>query len=304
MSNGTVTTQWEKINVNTLEVGTVTCTLSMTAPTPDGKDDQAVTTVGYVTAALADVAMATEDKAGYMSAADKRKLDAIEDSSNRYVHPVSSVVPGTYMTVTVNNLGHVIAGERPTTLAGYGIVDAQPAHVVLSSLVETVEGAEKQGSILTTSAHNLVDRIPLSPTVAELLRAETPAEIRTLLNIPVYSSTGLALATVASPAAASNLLGLPAVSEVGQALMTADSAQAAREAIGALSTLALEDLITVEYDELTEEFSVPVFGAYGRIEAEDGYICLGKYFGGLMIYWQNAGASVRIGFDRSIKHDR
>lgn len=301
MSNGTVTTQWERISVNALEVGEVTCTLAMTAPTPTGDDKQAVATVDYVTAALASVAMATGDHGGYMSAADKRKLDTMEASANRYVHPASGVVPGTYMTVTVNNLGHVIAGERPTTLAGYGIVDAQPAHIVLSSLVETVEGAEHQGSLLTTSAHNLVDRITVSPVVADVLKAETPEAIRTLLDLPTYSATGLALATADSPATAASILDLPAISEIGRALMTADSAQTAREAINAVGGLVLEDLVKVEYNEDTEEYTVPVFGAYGRLEAEDGYICLGKYFGGLMIYWKNSGASVRIGFDRSIK---
>ena len=41
-----------------------------------------------------------------------------------YVHPTSGVEAGTYKSVTVDNKGHVTAGTNPTTLAGYGIVDA------------------------------------------------------------------------------------------------------------------------------------------------------------------------------------
>lgn len=49
----------------------------------------------------------------------------IVDSTNtEYVHPDSGVTAGTYFKTTVNAQGHVTAGENPTTLAGFGIVDA------------------------------------------------------------------------------------------------------------------------------------------------------------------------------------
>lgn len=42
-----------------------------------------------------------------------------------YTHPNSGVTAGTYKSVTVNAQGHVTAGTNPTTLAGYGITDAE-----------------------------------------------------------------------------------------------------------------------------------------------------------------------------------
>lgn len=41
-----------------------------------------------------------------------------------YTHPTSGVTAGTYRSVTVNAQGHVTAGTNPTTLSGYGIMDA------------------------------------------------------------------------------------------------------------------------------------------------------------------------------------
>ncbi|MCF5721035.1 phage tail protein [Pseudomonas syringae] len=47
----------------------------------------------------------------------------------------TGIPAGTYRSVTVNKRGQVIAGTNPTTLAGYGITDAQPLAVLLSDLV-------------------------------------------------------------------------------------------------------------------------------------------------------------------------
>jgi hypothetical protein len=41
-------------------------------------------------------------------------------------HATSGATAGTYKSVTVNTYGHVTAGTNPTTLAGYGIIDAAP----------------------------------------------------------------------------------------------------------------------------------------------------------------------------------
>jgi hypothetical protein len=45
--------------------------------------------------------------------------------TNVYSHPNSGVAAGTYKSVTVNAQGHVTSGSNPTTLAGYGITDAE-----------------------------------------------------------------------------------------------------------------------------------------------------------------------------------
>ena len=70
------------------------------------------------------IAEATTSVAGLMSAADKAKLNGIAENANNYTHPNSGVSAGTYTSVTVNAQGHITAGTKPTTLAGYGITDA------------------------------------------------------------------------------------------------------------------------------------------------------------------------------------
>jgi phage-related tail fiber protein len=46
----------------------------------------------------------------------------------------SGVTAGTYRSVTVDTKGRVTAGTNPTTLAGYGITDAQPLNANLTSI--------------------------------------------------------------------------------------------------------------------------------------------------------------------------
>lgn len=51
---------------------------------------------------------------------------AITTSGTRTIsHADSGVTAGTYKSVTVNATGHVTAGSNPTTLSGYGIIDAK-----------------------------------------------------------------------------------------------------------------------------------------------------------------------------------
>ena len=46
----------------------------------------------------------------------------------------SGATAGTYQSVTVDAKGRVTAGTNPTTLAGYGITDAQPLDVDLTAI--------------------------------------------------------------------------------------------------------------------------------------------------------------------------
>ena len=59
---------------------------------------------------------ATVHDDGLMVKEDKAKLDSIEDKANKYVHPFSNVVPGSYLEVTTDGLGHVIYGNNPARL--------------------------------------------------------------------------------------------------------------------------------------------------------------------------------------------
>lgn len=64
------------------------------------------------------------------------------------------VSPGTYKSVTVNAKGIVTAGTNPTTLAGYGIVDAQP----LDSTLTTLSSYNANGFIVQTALDTFVGR--------------------------------------------------------------------------------------------------------------------------------------------------
>lgn len=56
--------------------------------------------------------------------------------TNVYTHPNSDVTAGTYKSVTVNAQGHVTGGSNPTTLAGYGITDAETKSDASAKLTE------------------------------------------------------------------------------------------------------------------------------------------------------------------------
>ena len=71
--------------------------------------------------------VATTSVAGFMSSADKAKLDGVSAGAGAYTHPTSGVTPGSYRVVSVDANGHVNGGLNPTTLSGYGITDATPS---------------------------------------------------------------------------------------------------------------------------------------------------------------------------------
>lgn len=56
---------------------------------------------------------------------EREKLSGISNNANNYEHPKSTVVAGDYTKTTVNEYGHIISGSNPTTLEGYGIVNAE-----------------------------------------------------------------------------------------------------------------------------------------------------------------------------------
>ena len=60
---------------------------------------------------------------GLMYATDYTKLQGIEEGANKYVHPKSGVTEGSYVSVTVNENGHVTSGTQgplPVGLGGTG----------------------------------------------------------------------------------------------------------------------------------------------------------------------------------------
>jgi hypothetical protein len=81
------------------------------------------------------------------------KIDIVSANSGRIVVNADSIdlasdiiaASGTYRSVTVDTYGRVTAGTNPTTLAGYGISNAQPLNSTLSAL-----------AALTTTANTFI----------------------------------------------------------------------------------------------------------------------------------------------------
>lgn len=74
--------------------------------------------------------------------------------TNVYSHPNSGVTAGTYKSVTVNAQGHITAGTNPTTLAGYGITDAETKGAASSALASAKEYTDTVASGKANTSHN------------------------------------------------------------------------------------------------------------------------------------------------------
>lgn len=79
----------------------------------------------------------------HFTAAERTKLNGIAANANNYTHPNSGVTAGTYKSVTVNAQGHITSGTNPTTLAGYGITDAETKGAANNALASAKEYADE-----------------------------------------------------------------------------------------------------------------------------------------------------------------
>jgi len=95
----------------------------------------------------------------HFTAAERTKLSGIATGANKYTHPNSGVTAGTYKSVTVNAQGHVTGGTNPTTLAGYGITDAEAKGSVNTHNTSTSAHNDIRTLIsdLTTKVNNFLD---------------------------------------------------------------------------------------------------------------------------------------------------
>jgi hypothetical protein len=88
-------------------------------------------------------------------------LDVGTASSSRIVVNADNIdlatvgTPGTYKSVTTDAYGRITAGTNPTTLAGFGIVDAQPLDATLTSLASF----NTNGILVQTSADTFTGRV-------------------------------------------------------------------------------------------------------------------------------------------------
>lgn len=100
-----------------------------------------------------------------------------------YTHPNSDVPAGTYKSVTVNAQGHVTAGTNPTTLAGYGITDAESKGAANSALTSAKSYADSKVSTHDSSstAHSDIRELITDHTHDD--RYYTESEIDSKLSV-------------------------------------------------------------------------------------------------------------------------
>lgn len=91
--------------------------------------------------------------------------------TNVYSHPNSSVTAGTYKSVTVNAQGHVTGGSNPTTLAGYGITDAESKSDASAKLTEAKTYTDTVASTKSDSTHNHDSAYDAKGAAAEALNS-------------------------------------------------------------------------------------------------------------------------------------
>ena len=95
----------------------------------------------------------------HFTADERTKLSGIATGANKYTHPSSGVTAGTYKSVTVDAQGHVTAGTNPTTLAGYGITDADSKGAADTALTTAKSYTDTKISNLINGAPTTLDTL-------------------------------------------------------------------------------------------------------------------------------------------------
>lgn len=124
---------------------------------------------------------ATTSAAGFMSPADKSKLDGIAAGANAYTHPNSGAAAGTYRSVTVNAQGHVTGGSNPTVTVAQGGTGATTVAAARNALgLGNTAGAlpVANGGTGATTAANARSNLGITPANI----GAVPAVMRNMYN--------------------------------------------------------------------------------------------------------------------------
>lgn len=117
----------------------------------------------------------------------------------------SGVAAGTYRSVTVDVKGRVTGGSNPTTLAGYGITDAQPLDADLTALAALVT----TGFYVNTGVGTVAARTLTAGTGISISNGDGVAGNPVITNTGVTSLTGTANQINVSAASGGVTLSLP-----------------------------------------------------------------------------------------------
>jgi len=114
------------------------------------------------------------------------QIDVVTANTGRIVVNADSIdlatvgTAGTYKSVTTDAYGRVTAGTNPTTLAGYGITDAQPLDATLTALAGVTTAADK---LIYATAADTFTTTDLSSFGRSLIDDADAATARTTLGL-------------------------------------------------------------------------------------------------------------------------
>ena len=179
------------VGVTTIAANAKTDTLQILAGTNISLTPNAGTKTLTINADAVTYPLATPSLDGLMAATDKSKLDGIAANANNYVHPISPVTPGIYKSVTVDSLGHISSGTNPTTLAGFGILDAAPlSHVGATGAAHGLATAAVNGFMLAADKSKL-DGIAAGAQVNAVSSVNTKTGAVVLSNVDVGAAAAV-----------------------------------------------------------------------------------------------------------------
>lgn len=174
--------------------------------------------------------------------------------------------PGTYRSVTVDTYGRVTAGTAPTTLAGYGIVDAQPLDATLTALAGVTTAADQ---LIYATGSDTFATTSLTATARSVLDDTSTSAMRTTLGVAIgtdvqgYDATLAALAGVTT--AADKLIYASGV----DTFLTTDLTSTARTLLDDTSTGAMRTTLGVAIGTDVQAYSAALASIASQTTAAD-----------------------------------
>jgi hypothetical protein len=139
------------------------------------------------------VALGTDTTGDYVSSLVAGTGIALSNNSGEGATPTITLADnvigsvGTYKSVTVDTYGRVTAGTNPTTLAGYGISDAQPLDATLTGLAGVSTSADK---LIYATGADTFTTTDLSSFGRSLIDDANASTARSTLGLSGFSSDG------------------------------------------------------------------------------------------------------------------
>ncbi len=193
------------------------------------------------------VALGTDTTGSYVSSLVAGTGIALSNNSGEGATPTITLADnvigsvGTYKSVTVDTYGRVTAGTNPTTLAGYGISDAQPLDATLTALAGVATLADKliyatASDTFTTTDLSSFGRSLIDDADASTARATLQLVIGT--DVQAYDATLAGLASLTTSAnqtiysTGANTFAMTTLSSFGMSLIDDADASTARTTLG------------------------------------------------------------------------